>query len=128
MRVDAIPTQADQLRIPVAVALQVREPRTMGLGLGFSTDVGPRLRANWTRHWRNPQGHSYGVETELSAPRQNVGLWYDIPGDPPLTDKLRLAGGYQYEELASKDSLSRLLTLGPEWHSQRPGAGSACCR
>ena len=43
VRVDAIPTQADQLRIPVAVALQVREPRTMGLGLGFSTDVGPRL-------------------------------------------------------------------------------------
>ena len=121
VRVDAIPTQADQLRIPVAVALQVREPRSMGLGLGFSTDVGPRLRANWTRHWRNPQGHSYGVETELSAPRQNVGLWYDIPGDPPLTDKLRLAGGYQYEELASKDSLSRLLTLGPEWHSRRSG-------
>lgn len=56
----------------------------------------------------------------MSAPRQNVGLWYDIPGDPPLTDKLRLAGGYQYEELASKDSLSRLLTLF-EWHSQRPG-------
>ncbi|MGN0923978.1 autotransporter assembly complex protein TamA [Ectopseudomonas mendocina] len=121
VRVDAIPTQADQLRIPVAVALQVREPRTMGLGLGFSTDVGPRLRANWTRHWRNPQGHSYGIESELSAPRQNIGLWYDIPGDPPLTDKLRLAGGYQYEELASNDSLSRLLTLGPEWHSQRPG-------
>ncbi|MDN5514813.1 MAG: autotransporter assembly complex protein TamA, partial [Pseudomonas sp.] len=121
VRVDAIPTQANQLRIPVTVALQVREPRTMGLGLGFSTDVGPRLRANWTRHWRNPQGHSYGVETELSAPRQNVGLWYDIPGDPPLTDKLRLAGGYQYEELASNDSLSRLLTLGPEWHSQRSG-------
>ncbi|QFT22165.1 Translocation and assembly module TamA precursor [Pseudomonas sp. THAF187a] len=121
VRVDAIPTQADQQRIPVTVALQVREPRTMGLGLGFSTDVGPRLRANWTRHWRNPQGHSYGIESELSAPRQNVGLWYDIPGDPPLTDKLRLAGGYQYEELASKDSLSRLLSLGPEWHSQRSG-------
>lgn len=121
VRVDAIPTQAEQLRIPVSVALQTREPRTLGLGLGFSTDVGPRLRANWTRHWRNPQGHSYGVDMELSAPRQNVGLWYDIPGDPPLTDKLRIAGGYQYEELASNDSLSRLLTFGPEWHSQRPG-------
>lgn len=121
VRIDAIPTQAEQLRIPVAVALVTREPRTLGLGVGFSTDVGPRLRGSWTRHWRNPQGHSYGVETELSAPRQNLGLWYDMPGDPPLTDKLRLAGGYQYEELASKDSLSRLLTLGPEWHSQRAG-------
>ena len=121
VRVDAIPAQAEQLRIPVQVALQAREPRTLGLGLGFSTDVGPRLRGNWTRNWRNPQGHSYGLESELSAPRQNVGLWYDIPGDPPLTDKLRLAGGYQYEELASNDSLSRLLTVGPEWHSRRAG-------
>jgi translocation and assembly module TamA len=121
VRIDAIPTQAEQLRIPVTVALVTREPRSLGLGVGFSTDVGPRLRGSWTRHWRNPQGHSYGVETELSAPRQNLGLWYDIPGDPPLTDKLRLAGGYQYEELASKDSLSRLLSLGPEWHSQRAG-------
>lgn len=121
VRVDAIPTQAEQLRIPVSVALQTREPRTLGLGIGFSTDVGPRLRASWTRHWRNPQGHSYGVDMELSAPRQNIGLWYDIPRDPPLTDKLRIAGGYQYEELASSDSLSRLLTFGPEWHSQREG-------
>lgn len=118
VRVDANPTEADQQQVPVKVQLQTRKPRSMGLGLGFSTDVGPRGRANWTRHWANPQGHSYGAEMELSAPRQNVGLWYDVPLDPPLTDKLRYAGGYQYEELADTDSLSRLLTLGPEWHSQ----------
>jgi translocation and assembly module TamA len=116
--VDANPSAAEQQRIPVSVQLQTRKPRSMGLGLGFSTDVGPRGRANWTRHWANPQGHSYGAEMELSAPRQNVGLWYDVPGDPPLTDKLRYAGGYQYQELADTDSLSRLLTLGPEWHSK----------
>jgi translocation and assembly module TamA len=116
--VDANPSAAEQQRIPVSVQLQTRKPRSMGLGLGYSTDVGPRGRANWTRHWANPQGHSYGAEMELSAPRQNVGLWYDVPGDPPLTDKLRYAGGYQYEELADTDSLSRLLTVGPEWHSK----------
>jgi len=116
--VDANPSAAEQQRIPVSVQLQTRKPRSMGLGLGFSTDVGPRGRANWTRHWANPQGHSYGAEMELSAPRQNVGLWYDVPGDPPLTDKLRYAGGYQYQELADTDSLSRLLTVGPEWHSK----------
>lgn len=79
VRVDAAPTAAVGEDIPVAVQLDIRKPRTMGLGLGFSTDVGPRGKANWTRHWVNPQGHSYGWETELSAPRQNVGLWYDIP-------------------------------------------------
>lgn len=116
VRVDAVPAQASAERIPVRVQLTTRKPRTFGVGLGFSTDVGPRGRFNWTRHWANPQGHSYGVESELSQPRQNVGLWYDVPLDPPLTDKLRFAGGYQYEEIADTDSLSKLLTIGPEWH------------
>ena len=120
VRVDAAPTAAVGQVIPVNVLLQTRKPRTMGLGLGYSTDVGPRGRANWTRHWINPQGHSWGLESELSAPRQNVGLWYDVPLDPPLTDKLRFAGGYQYEEIAGTDSLSKLLTVGPEWHSRLP--------
>ncbi|MFY1662716.1 autotransporter assembly complex protein TamA [Pseudomonas sp. Pseu.R1] len=120
VRVDASPTTAQGQVIPVDVQLQTRKPRTMGLGVGYSTDVGPRIKANWTRHWVNPQGHSYGIESELSAPRQNVGLFYDIPLDPPLTDKLRFAGGYQYEEIADTDSLSKLLTVGPEWHSKLP--------
>ncbi|NBB09441.1 autotransporter assembly complex family protein [Pseudomonas sp. SLFW] len=120
VRVDASPTAAQAQTIPVDVQLQTRKPRTMGLGVGYSTDVGPRVKANWTRHWVNAEGHSYGIESELSAPRQNVGLFYDIPLDPPLTDKLRFAGGYQYEEIADTDSLSKLLTVGPEWHSKLP--------
>ncbi|KIZ37154.1 membrane protein [Stutzerimonas stutzeri] len=120
VRVDANPSGANQQRIPVSVALTTRKPRTFGFGLGYSTDVGPRVRLDWTRHWVNLQGHSYGAEAELSAPRQNVGFWYDIPLDPPLTDKLRFVGGYQYEEIAGTDSLSRLLKVGPEWHSQLP--------
>ncbi|XWO47659.1 outer membrane protein assembly factor [Stutzerimonas stutzeri] len=120
VRVDANPVNAEQQRIPVAVQLTTREPRTLGFGLGYSTDVGPRMRFDFTRHWVNPQGHSYGIESELSAPRQNVGLFYDVPLDPPLTDKLRYAAGYQYEELGDKDSLSRLPTVGPEWHRKLP--------
>lgn len=120
VRVDAAPTASRDDAIPVDVKLETRKPRTMGLGLGFSTDVGPRAKANWTRHWVNAQGHSYGWEAEVSAPRQNVGLFYDIPLDPPLTDKLRFAGGYQNEDIAGTDTHSKLLTLGPEWHSKLP--------
>lgn len=120
VRVDANPANAQERHIPVVVQLATRDPRTLGLGLGFSTDVGPRVRFDFLRHWVNPQGHSYGLESELSAPRQNIGLWYDVPLDPPLTDKLRIAGGYQYEELSDRDSLSRLLTFGPEWHRKMP--------
>ncbi|MBB3104863.1 translocation and assembly module TamA [Azomonas macrocytogenes] len=118
VRVDANPAMAKDQRIPVAVQLTTKEPRTLGVGLGFSTDIGPRLSFDWERHWVNPEGHSYGAQMELSDPRQNIGFWYEIPLDPPLTNKLRYAGGYQYQEIAGTDSKSSLLTLGPEWHSQ----------
>ena len=118
--VEAAPQPTQGQVIPVTVDLTARAPRTLGLGGGYSTDVGPRLKANWTRHWVNPQGHSYGAEAELSAPRQNLGLWYDVPLESPLTDKMRYAAGYQYEEIADTDSLSKLLTVGPEWHTKLP--------
>ncbi|MFK7606517.1 MULTISPECIES: autotransporter assembly complex family protein [unclassified Pseudomonas] len=118
VQVGAAPSTAVGTVIPVNVDLYTRKPRTMTLGLGYSTDMGPRGKASWTRHWDNPRGDSYGFESEISQPKQNVGAWYDIPLDPPLTDKLRFAAGYQYEEIANTDTLSKLLTLGPEWHSK----------
>jgi translocation and assembly module TamA len=118
VRVDAAPSTAVGQVIPVDVDLETRKPRTMTLGLGYSTDTGARGKASWMRHWGNPRGDSYGFESEISQPKQNVGAWYDIPLDPPLTDKLRLAAGYQNEEIANTDTLSKLLTVGPEWHSK----------
>ena len=118
VRVDAAPSTAVGQVIPVDVELHTRKPRTMTLGLGYSTDTGPRGKASWMRHWDNARGDSYGFESEISQPKQNVGVWYDIPLDPPLTDKLRFTAGYQYEEIANTDTLSKLLTVGPEWHSK----------
>ena len=118
VRVDAAPSSAVGHVIPVGVDVYTRKPRTMTLGLGFSTDIGVRGKASWTRHWDNPRGDSYGFESEISQPRQNVGAWYDIPLNPPLSDKLRFAAGYQYEEISNTDTLSKLFTVGPEWHSK----------
>lgn len=118
VRVDVLPDPGEGRRIPVKVQLGAVKPRTMGLGVGFSTDVGPRARANWTRHWVNPQGHRLGAETEVSASRQNVGAWYEIPLDPPLTDSLRFTSGFQREELV--DVESRRFTLGTQWQSKLP--------
>lgn len=115
VRIDASPEQAEDRRIPLRVALQARKPRTLGVGLGFSTDVGPRLRGNWTRHWRGEGGHRLGADFEFSAPRQNLSTWYEIPLDPPLSDSLRFTTGYQQEDLV--DTESRRLTLGSQWQS-----------
>ncbi|KPQ02424.1 autotransporter assembly complex family protein [Marinobacter sp. HL-58] len=114
--VDASPGSAEDGVIPVKVGLTTRPPRSVSAGVGFSTDVGPRFRGNWREHWINPMGHSRGVETELSAPRQNLSTWYELPLDPPMTDSIRLSAGYQREDI--EDVESELLTLGQQWKHQ----------
>lgn len=113
VRVDAAPEQAEGHTIPVQVLLQTRKPRTLAGGVGYSTDVGPRLRGSWRRHWRGAQGHRLGADFEFSSPRQNLGTWYEIPLDPPLTESLRFTTGYQMEDLV--DTESERLTIGAQW-------------
>lgn len=114
--IDASPGKAQEGVIPVSVDLTTRPPRSVAAGVGFSTDVGPRLSGNWREHWINPMGHRRGAQTELSVPRQNVGAWYELPLDPPMTDSIRLSAGYQREDI--EDVESELLTLGQQWKHQ----------
>lgn len=114
--VDASPGRAVEGVIPVRVNLTRRPRRSVSAGIGFSTDVGPRFRGNWREHWSNTMGHTRGVDTELSQPRQNLSSWYELPLDPPMTDSIRLTGGYQKEDIESIES--DLITLGQQWQHQ----------
>ncbi|MGO1708938.1 MAG: autotransporter assembly complex protein TamA [Oleiphilaceae bacterium] len=114
--IDASPRRADDGVIPVGVGVTRRDRRSIATGLGFSTDVGPRFRGTWREHWVNRMGHSRGAETELSAPRQNVSGWYELPLDPPMTDSIRLTAGYQHEDIENVES--ELLTFGQQWQHQ----------
>lgn len=97
VRVDAAPSTAVGQVIPVDVDLETRKPRTIDPGPGLLD----RYRSPWQSQLDAPLGQprsdSYGFESEISQPKQNVGAWYDIPLDPPLTDKLRLAAGFLRE-------------------------------
>lgn len=118
VRVDAVGHADGPLDIPVEVSLEPIKPRTLSLGAGFSTDVGPRGRFGWEKHRVNSRGHKLGVDSEISKPRQNVSTWYQIPLSKPLTDYVRFSTGYQREELV--DASSRLINLGGQWHARLP--------
>ncbi len=118
VRVDAVGTADGPLDIPVEVSLEAIKPRTLSVGLGFSTDVGPRGRFGWERHRVNSHGHKLGFDSEISQPRQNISAWYQIPLAAPLTDYVRFSSGYQREELVDADS--RLINLAVQWHARLP--------
>lgn len=114
--VTAPPSDAEDGVIPVSARVSERKPRSIGAGVGYSTDVGPRFRGNWKEHWINSRGHQRGADTELSAPRQTLTGWYEIPLDPPMTDSLRFGLGYQREDI--EDVESDRLTLGSQWRHE----------
>ncbi|MEQ5834326.1 autotransporter assembly complex family protein [Marinobacter sp. NFXS9] len=114
--VDARHEEATDRRVPIHVRLNTRDPRSVAAGIGFSTDVGPRFRGTWTEHWINAMGHRRGAEAELSAPRQSVSAYYELPLDPPMTDAIRFTTGYQNENI--EDVKSERFTFGEQWRHQ----------
>ncbi|MFV8571416.1 autotransporter assembly complex protein TamA [Marinobacter sp. SBS5] len=114
--VDSSPNSAEDRVIPVTIGLTPRDRRSLALGVGFSTDVGPRFRGNWREHYTNPMGHRRGFDTEVSELRQSISGWYELPLDPPMTDSIRLSTGYQREQIEDVDS--ERLTVGQQWRHQ----------
>ena len=96
--------------IPVMANLNARSPHSLGFGGGYSTDVGARVRVNWTQHWLNEHGHSRGADMELSMPRQMVSAYYQIPLTPPQTSNFRFFAGLQKEDIEDVESLN--LSIG----------------
>lgn len=109
VRVRPLPDQATEEQVPIDVALEPAEPNRVGLGLGYSTDIGPRAQINWQRRWVNRRGHSAGAQLELSEPRQTLESVYRIPLSSPIDDVLEFQLGLQAEEF--QDAESERLTL-----------------
>jgi translocation and assembly module TamA len=115
--VDADPDAANEdLQIPVEALVRAREPRTLNLGLGFSTDTGPRATAGWVQHWVNSRGLRRGVDAQVSQPEQSLSGWYEFPLTPPMTDKLRLSSNLEYERFDNQES--RRYGAQIQWFSQ----------
>jgi translocation and assembly module TamA len=88
VRVDAAPTAAGE-DIPVEVRLDTRNHAPWAWAWAFD-----RRRPARQGQLDPPLGQPARPQLRLGdrtvGARQNVGLWYDIPLDPPLTDKLAL--------------------------------------
>lgn len=104
-RVNVLREEAKGGVVPVRLELKARAPNTLGFGVGFSTDEGPRVRASWKRHWLNASGHRFDSEAQVSAVRQNATTRYSIPLRDPMNDTLQFNAGLQAEDIEDSNSL-----------------------
>ncbi|WP_375057947.1 autotransporter assembly complex family protein [Zobellella sp. DQSA1] len=101
-------------RIPLSVVLRAKADNEVELGVGFSTDEGPRTSVNWDKPWINSLGHSFNSSLRLSAPKQDISFVYKIPRGHPLDNYYTLQGGYQ--RLDQRDTESdRLVASVHRW-------------
>ncbi len=94
--------------IPVHVELVPRSRHEVLTGIGFTTDVGPRIRLGWRRPWVNERGHSMAVDSEIAQIRQNIVATYTVPLRDPLRTALDYQVGVQTEEI--QDFVSERMT------------------
>ncbi len=70
------------------------------LGGGYSTDVGPRVKATWNKPWINSRGQSFTSSLSLSQPEQIIDASYKIPlKKSPLEQYYAVQAGFKRTDL-----------------------------
>lgn len=106
-------------KIPVNISLTGTAKNTVGVGLGYATDTGPRTKLTWRRPRHNRWGHSLEFITGLSETRQEFTAQYKIPKRiKPLTDFYLIDFGALNED--TEDTRSQLRTLNFQHVRQTP--------
>lgn len=111
-------SDASNYRVPIAVTLDNRVDHEIEAGVGYATDVGPRMSATWEKPWVNRYGHRLFATAKVSAPESELSFDYQIPVGNPLRDYYSVQAGYQYKD--NNDTRSDLTTVGVHRWTRRP--------
>ena len=90
--------QAVDQRIPILVSLQTRPRRVYSVGTGITTDIGPRVRADYEDRYLNARGHKFQINSGASPIQSNLDLNYIVPMQKPATENLQFSGGFLSED------------------------------
>lgn len=102
-------------RLPIDVSVEPADRHQFEVGIGYATDVGPRLRFGWDQPWINRFGHSLDHDLYLSAPEQRFTGVYNVPLDDPLRDSYRLQYGVRNLDDSDTQSLEGTVELARRW-------------
>ncbi|GHA65089.1 outer membrane protein assembly factor [Photobacterium aphoticum] len=107
-------TKLEDGSIPIDVVVTPQVKNQVEMGIGYSTDVGTRLKLNWRKPWLNSKGHSLSIKTELSQVQPKIEAAYKIPLDDVLNDYYQIIGGIRYVD--NHDTISTEYNVGVERH------------
>ena len=102
--------------LPLQGVVSPRKENTVETGVGYSTDVGPRVKGTWRKPWMNSYGHSLTSSLSLSAPEQQLDFSYKVPLlKSPLEQYYLMQGGFKRTDLNDTKSDSTTLAVSRYW-------------
>ncbi|MEN8167616.1 MAG: autotransporter assembly complex family protein [Pseudomonadota bacterium] len=102
-------TAGDQ--VPVEVVLSPSKRTRYRIGLGYSTDTGPRITLDWHRRRIGQNGHRMLTELRLSQKQSTLKSEYVIPLERPSKDSLSYGASLENIETDTHSSDIILLNI-----------------
>ena len=96
----------DEHIVPVNIQLAERNKHAYRIGLGASTNEGPRASLIFENRWANQYGHSYVYDTRWSPVTAETAFNYSIPLGDSGIDRLELGFGYRRESTDTTDAIT----------------------
>jgi translocation and assembly module TamA len=98
-------------RVPVDINLKANKKNRYRIGLGYSTDTGPRLTLDWRNRRIGRWGHRMRTELQISEPISSMSSEYIIPLERPTEDYLRFGASYEHFNTDTNEGDRALVNL-----------------
>lgn len=95
--------------VPIEVVARRSRANKFRVGLGFATDLGPRLSFDWRRRHLNRWGHRFSSLLSLSPALSGLNLDYRIPFRDPLRDYWRINPDISYYDNTTREGWIALV-------------------
>ena len=89
--------------IPITVSCPMKRPNVFRLGLGYVSDVGPRVSLEWQRRYLGRMGHHLRTKFQISAEETLISGEYIVPLKRPYSDYLSLKPFIEHYDTSSRN-------------------------
>jgi translocation and assembly module TamA len=113
VNIDAKKEDSKDFFIPVRINLTPSKPKRVRLGIGYETDLGPRLFTNYQDLNFNRWGHELNAELNISQRLQGLVTQYVLPSRKDLDSRTSFKLGIQREDTKTYENLS--VFIEPEY-------------
>lgn len=99
-----VDTLGESTEVPLSVDLGMQSQTSFGAGIGYSTDQGPRVRADYRNRYYNRRGHKWRIDSLYSTTLKELGGTYTIPREDAAREWYDINSGWVQENNVSYES------------------------